>query len=255
MDSVIKRYKVTVAYDGCNYNGWQSQPNVKSVQETIEKVLERIHQKPISITASGRTDAYVHALGQVFHFDTDKNYEIRQWLFSFNSMLPKDIRVQDIEEVKNDFHARFHAVSKRYDYVITYDILNPFLQNYAAKMYKPLNVESMRKCAEIFKGTHDFTTFTSSKIDERKSRVKTITRLDIVEEEKGLRFIFEGNGFLRYMVRMLSQTIIEAGKGNITPEDVLTMLQAKDKHICRFKAEPCGLYLVRVDYGSEYHES
>ena len=244
----MKRFKVTVSYDGSNYCGWQSQPNAKSVQKTIEDVLSKIHQKPIFIVASGRTDAQVHAIGQVFHFDTEKDIDDKQLMFSLNSMLPNDIRIKKVEEVGLDFHSRFHAISKRYDYVMTYDVQNPFIQKYEAKLFKQLNIDDMKECSLLFLGTHDFTSFTSSKIDERKSRIKTITRLDIIEEEKGLRFVFEGNGFLRYMVRMLSQTLIEVGKGNISIEDVKIMLEGKDKNLCRYKADPCGLYLVKVDY-------
>lgn len=244
----MRRYKVTVSYDGSCYSGWQRQINTHSIQQEIESAIEKIEGKFISITASGRTDAHVHALGQVFHFDSEKDIKPENWKRALNSLLPKDIRIKEICMVSDDFHARFHAVRKRYDYLITTEVDNPFYQKYMGKDLKELDIERMQKAAAIFLGTHDFTSFTSSKIDSRKSRIKTITRLDIVKEEHAVRFIFEGNGFLRYMVRMISQTLIETGKHRLEIEDVQAMLEGKNKHLCRYKAQPEGLYLVHVYY-------
>ncbi|MDE6195625.1 MAG: tRNA pseudouridine(38-40) synthase TruA [Erysipelotrichaceae bacterium] len=245
------RYKVTVSYDGSAYYGWQKQPNVHSIQETIENVLETIHQYPVEITASGRTDAYVHALGQVFHFDSDKDISQERWKAAFNSQLPKQIRVQEVIEVHEDFHARFDALYKRYDYVVTNQVDNPFVENYMVKERKQLDIAYMQECANVFLGKHDFTSFTSNKIDPRKSREKTIIRLDIVKEEDCIRMIFVGDGFLRYMVRMIAQTLIEVGKHKLTKEDVQRMLEGKNKHLCRYKGAPQGLYLVYVLYDEE----
>lgn len=150
--------------------------------------------------------------------------------------------------MEDDFHARFHAVSKRYDYLITTDVNNPFYYHYMGKDRKVLDVKRMSECARVFLGTHDFTSFTSSKLDPRKSKVKTITRLDIVQEEHAVRLVFEGNGFLRYMVRMIAQTLIEAGKHRLDVADVKQMLYGQDKHLCRYKAQAEGLYLVHVTY-------
>lgn len=244
----MSRYKVIVSYDGSNYGGWQKQPNTHSVQEEIETTLEKIVKQPVSIYASGRTDAGVHALAQVFHFDSEKCLSNENWKRALNSLLPKDIRIQHVESVSNTFHARFDAVLKRYDYLISEDILNPFYERYMAKDRTHLDVEYMQECANVFLGTHDFTSFTSSKLDPRKPRTKTIYRLEIRREEHAVRLIFEGNGFLRYMVRMISQTLIEAGKHKLTKDDIVQMLEAKDKHVCRYKADAQGLYLVKVEY-------
>lgn len=244
--------KCIVAYDGSNYCGWQIQPHSPSVQEEIEKALSVIHKKErVSIVGSGRTDTKVHALGQVFHFETEIEMAGLQWKRALNRMLPTDIRILDVCEEKADFHARFSAVSKRYDYYITRDVDNPFIQNYMAKDTRELDVERMRECAEILIGTHDFTSFTSNKIDERKSRIKTVTRIDVLEEGMNVHMIFEGDGFLRYQVRMMAQTLIEAGRHHLCKEDVEKMLKACDKHACRYKADPCGLYLVQVNYQGE----
>ena len=249
------RLKVTVSYDGAHYHGWQKQSNAHSIQSEIEGMLKKLHKHPVEIVASGRTDAQVHALGQVFHFDSEKNIDAMHWKHAMNSMLPKDIRIQCVEQVADDFHARFSAISKCYEYRISYDIDNPFLQQYAGLEKKHLDITYMQECATIFLGTHDFTSFTSAKIDSRKSRIKTITRLDVVEDKDMVRLLFEGTGFLRYMVRMLTQTLLEAGKHKLTKEEVQMMLDGKDKHLCRYKAEPQGLYLVHVTYGGNGNEN
>ena len=242
------RLKVVVSYDGSMYAGWQRQSNAHSVQEVIEGMLTKLHKHEVDITASGRTDAHVHAIGQVFHFDSDKDIDDEHWKQAMNSMLPKDIRIQSVEQVTDDFHARFSVTSKRYDYLISKDINNPFLQSYMALEPQELDVNYMQECAEIFIGTHDFTSFTSAKIDPRKPRTKTITRLAIKQENQCIRMVFEGNGFLRYMVRMLAQVLIEAGKHRLDKAELQHMLDGKDKHLCRYKATACGLYLVSVCY-------
>lgn len=243
------RYKAIVAYDGSRYNGWQKQPNVISIQETIETCLKQITGIDTEITASGRTDAKVHAKGQVFHFDCEKTtIHALGFQRALNALLPLDIRIQSVEEVADDFHARFDAIGKQYEYILTSDVLNPFLQNYAAKETSALDLAYMQECANVFLGEHDFTTFTSSKINPRKPRIKTIQRLAIIQENNQIRMVFEGTGFLRYMVRMIAQTIIEAGKHKLTKEEIKSMLDAKDKHVCRYKAKPEGLYLVKVFY-------
>lgn len=242
------RLKATVSYDGSAYAGWQRQSNAHSIQSVIEEVLSKLHKHPVEIVASGRTDAKVHAIAQVFHFDSDRLIDEEHWVQALNSMLPKDIRIQKVEQVSDDFHARFDAIGKRYEYVLSRSIRNPFYQKYVGFDWKPLDVVYMQACAQVFIGTHDFTSFTSAKIDPRKSRMKTIWQLEINEEADTIRFIFEGNGFLRYMVRMLTQTLIEAGKHEISIEEVKVMLDAKDKNISRYKAEPQGLYLVEVLY-------
>lgn len=242
------RFKVTVSYDGSGYSGWQRQTNAQSIQSEIEDALQQILKQSVEVTASGRTDAQVHAIAQVFHFDSDAAIDVEHWKRALNSLLPKDIRIQKVEIVEDDFHARFSAVSKRYDYLVTTQKENPFLQNYMGMERFALDVPYMQECASVFLGTHDFTSFTSAKIDPRKPRVKTITRLEVQQEDTCIRMIFEGNGFLRYMVRMLAQTLIEAGKHRVTKEQIEAMLEGKNKHACRYKAEPQGLYLVHVKY-------
>ena len=245
------RLKATVSYDGSGYAGWQRQDNALGIESIIMDVMERIHHHPVEITGSGRTDAGVHAIAQVFHFDSELKMSKEQWRRAMNALLPADIRMQDVKKVREDFHARFDAISKRYDYYLSYDIDNPFLQRYRAFYRGRLNIERMKECAALFVGTHDFTSFTSSRIDPRKSRVRTITMCAIEETAEGLHFRLEGNSFLRYMVRMIVGTLIEAGRDRLSVQEVKAMLEAKDKEACRYKAPGSGLYLVEVRYPEE----
>ena len=240
--------KAVVAYDGHGYCGWQVQPGLRTIQGEIERVIKLISKQSITIVGSGRTDAKVHAMGQVFHFECDMKMKPEDWLKAMNRLLPKDIRIMKCEMAEADFHARFSAVKKRYDYYITHEVDNPFIQNYMAKDSRRLDVEKMRECAKVFIGTHDFTSFTSNKIHEEKSRVRTIEQIQILDEGNCVHFIFVGDGFLRYQIRMMVQTLIEAGKHRLDYEQIALMLEAKDKHACRYKADACGLYLVEVFY-------
>lgn len=241
-------YKVILAYDGSNYAGWQKQENALGIQEVIEKALSIIHKKETLITASGRTDAKVHALGQVFHFEADQKIGPDRYKMALNALLPEDIRILRVSVETDDFHARFSAKSKRYDYICTYEKENPFVYKYKEILNHPLNIEAMRKASEYLVGTHDFTSFSSSKIDPRKPRVKTITRIDIFEENQDIRFIYEGTGFLRYQVRMMTETLIMVGSNKIEIGEVKRILDKKDKNACRYNASPHGLYLVHVNY-------
>lgn len=241
-------YKVILAYDGSNYAGWQKQENALGIQEVIEKALTTIHKKETFITASGRTDAKVHALGQVFHFEADKKIGPDRYKMALNALLPEDIRILKVSVEADDFHARFSAKSKRYDYICTYEKENPFVYKYKEILNYTLNIEAMRKASEYLVGTHDFTSFSSSKIDPRKPRVKTITRIDIFEENQDIRFVYEGTGFLRYQVRMMTETLIMVGSNKIEIEEVKRILDKKDKSACRYNTSPNGLYLVHVNY-------
>ena len=240
--------KCTVAYDGWAYAGWQKQENALGIQEIIESALEKIHKKPTSIVASGRTDAKVHALGQVFHFESDGKIEPASYVRALNSLLPLDIRIQSAEKAEDDFHARFSCRSKRYLYIATKNQRDPFACRTKGILYQDLNIEKMIEACHILIGTHDFTTFSSSRIDPRKSRVKTIKMISIEKQDQDYHFLFEGNGFLRYQVRMMTGALIEVGKEAITPQDVQKMLDLKDKEACRYNASPQGLYLMEVCY-------
>lgn len=243
-------YKVTVAYDGSHYAGWQKQINALGIQEVIEKALTKIHKKETEIVASGRTDAKVHALGQVFHFEADPLITPQGYQKALNALLPKDIRICHMEQVNDDFHARFHAKWKCYEYICTYQQNNPFIYNYKQVLLHHVDIDRMKEGAKIFLGDHDFTSFCSSKIDPRKPRVKHIQSIEIYKEQDDIHFIYIGNGFLRYQVRMMTGTLLALGQHRIEVDDLKTMLEAKDKHACRYNASPEGLYLKEVRYES-----
>ena len=240
--------KCVVSYDGSQYCGWQVQPHLATIQGEIERVLSMILNHPISIVGSGRTDTKVHALGQVFSFVSDRDLTPDQWKTALNRLLPKDIRIVSASAVSDDFHARFDAVHKRYDYYVSFETENPFVRNYMAIDRGELDIEAMQEAADVFLGVHDFTSFTSAKIHQDKNRVRHITRCEMVRHEKYLQMIFEGDGFLRYQIRMMAATLLEVGHHRLSASDVKDMLDACDKHACRYKADPCGLYLVSVDY-------
>lgn len=240
--------KCIVAYDGYNYAGWQKQENALGIQTIIESALEKIQKKPVDIVASGRTDARVHAIGQVFHFQSDIDMKPWQYVKAMNALLPQDIRIQSAEIMPDDFHARFSCKSKQYAYIATYDTTNPFMSRYKAPLYQSLDMEKMLEAAAYFIGEHDFTSFSSSRIDPRKPRIKNIRTIEIRNEKKDVCFLFEGNGFLRYQVRMMTGTLIEVGKHRIQPQDVEKMLLQKNKEVCRYNAPPQGLYLMKVRY-------
>lgn len=246
----MSRFLAIAAYDGSGYHGFQKQINGLGIQSVIEQALEKITGQPTPITASGRTDAGVHALGQAFHFDGPETIGARGYYQALNTLLPKDIRIRQIRKVPDDFHARFWALSKRYEYVISKTKDNPFVHRYQTVWKKPVDVKVMRQGASVFLGTHDFTTFSNAQIHPDKPRVKTITRLDIEENERQIRLVFEGNGFLRYQVRMMTGALLALADGKITVQDLKTMLEARDKHACRWNAPAQGLYLVSVGYPS-----
>ncbi|WP_297238493.1 tRNA pseudouridine(38-40) synthase TruA [uncultured Faecalicoccus sp.] len=240
--------KCTVAYDGQNYAGWQKQINALGIQTIIEEALEKIHKRKTDVVASGRTDAKVHALGQVFHFEADEAIEPSRYVPALNALLPLDIRILDAQAMPEDFHARFSCKSKRYMYIATYDRYDPFAYHYKGIIYQKLDMDAMVKGACYLIGEHDFTSFSNGRIDPRKPRVRNIKAITMEEKGKDIYFIFDGNGFLRYQVRMMVQTLIEVGRHSIAPEKVKEILDQRDKEACRYNAPAQGLYLVEVRY-------
>lgn len=242
------RYKVVVAYDGSGYIGWQTQHQKNSVQEAIESVLSLIHCAPITIVGSGRTDRGVHAYGQVFHFDSMMKMTCDKFKYVLNTQLDKSIHILSIEQVEDEFHARFSVVKKEYIYLVSTHTHNPMMRNYMHIERNDISLKRMQETCSIFVGTFDFTSFTSTKIDKRKQRVKTIYKFTVEKQEHIYKFTIVGDGFLRYMVRMLVQTVLMVGMNKLEPVQAFEMLQAKDKDACRHKADACGLYLSKVYY-------
>ncbi len=242
------RIKAKVAYDGSAYFGYQSQSDVDNVQDRLEKALSVIHKRKTGVTASGRTDRGVHAKGQVIHFDTDLSLTSEQWLKAINANLPLDIRVLEAEAVPEGFHARFDVTGKRYDYYLSTREYDLFARNYITQYGYPLNLERMQDAAEAFLGTHDFTSFCSNTKEETPDQTRTIRRLEITEEDGIVHFVFEGDGFLRYMVRMIVGAILEAGREKMSREEIEEILAKRSKTVWRYKAPAEGLYLSEVTY-------
>jgi tRNA pseudouridine38-40 synthase len=245
----MQRIKCTVAYDGTPFAGYQVQPGKRTVQLEIEKALSDIHKgDEVKITASGRTDARVHAKGQVFHFDTGLSIPEEKWPTVLNSKLPAEVVVISAEIVPDDFHARYSAVKKEYRYsVYRSKTADPFKRNFALHYPFQLNIEEMRKAAESLLGEHDFTSFCSAKT-EVEDKVRTIYSIEIEADEEEVTFSYTGNGFLYNMVRILSGTLLEVGRGKYKADEVRGMLVARDRNAAGKTAAPQGLYLWKVFY-------
>lgn len=242
------KYRALLAYDGSGYHGFQSQINGVAIQDLIEGALEKVHHEKTGITASGRTDAGVHATGQVFHFEGQKKIGCRGYYNALNTLLPKDIRIRAVQEVPEEFHARFSAVKKVYEYILTTNRDDPFSWRYKTPLRPAADVQKMEEASRVFVGSHDFTSFTHAKIHPDKPRVKTIEAIRFAQKGKDIHVTFEGDGFLRYQIRMMMAVLIRAAEGRLTTEDIADMLEARDKEASRYNAPAQGLYLRHALY-------
>ena len=242
------RYKVTMAYDGQKYAGFQSQINALTIQDIIEDVLKKIFSISIRIVMSSRTDAGVHAKGQVFHFDIDKKLNTYKIKYSINSLLPKDIHVLNFEEVDENFHARYSVKKKTYEYLINIGEYDVFLNGYAYQCFYKLDVELMKKGAELLLGEHDFSSFNTSSLKEYPNQVRNISKFSIKQDKDLIRIRVTSTGFLRNMVRIMVGTLIDLGRGQKTLDDIKDMLENPNKSTRRFNADPNGLYLLKIFY-------
>lgn len=242
---------MTLTYDGTEYSGWQVQPNGVTIQELVEKALAVLLKQHTSVIGSGRTDAGVHAIGQVAHFHTDRVFDRAKVLYSLNAMLPHAIRILTLEAVQDSFHARYSAIGKEYHYHITLDrFQSPFERHYSWHIRRHIDVELLRQAAHLFIGTHDFTSFANEahKGAAAQDAVRTLSRLDVVQVSGGIRLEFEGDGFLYKMVRNIVGILVEIGCGNRPLEDITRVLEAKDRRLGGQAAPAHGLFLVRVFY-------
>ncbi|WP_053361337.1 tRNA pseudouridine(38-40) synthase TruA [Bacillus sp. FJAT-27251] len=243
------RIKCTVSYDGTAYSGFQVQPEKRTVQSEIEAALAKLHKGVrIKITGSGRTDAGVHAKGQVIHFDTPLNLPEEKWPVALNSLLPGDIAVLKAEKAESGFHARYDAIGKEYRYYILRSRQrDPFLRSHAYQYSFPLDIGRMREGAGYLLGTHDFTSFCAAKT-EVEDKVRTLTAVEFLEEGSLLVIRFAGNGFLYNMVRILTGTLLETGRGDREPKELREILAKKDRTAAGKTAPGHGLYLWEVFY-------
>ena len=241
------RYLMTFSYDGTNYNGYQKQPNKNTVQDKIEQALFKITNTNITIHSSGRTDSKVHALNQKAHFDLDKEMDLYKLKKGINSLIPDDIYIKDIVEVKEDFHARFNVKKKIYIYKLNVGIYNPIDRNYIYQYNKNLDVNSMIEASKYLLGEHNFKAFTKTDIS-KDDYIRTIYDIKIKEKDNIITLEFIGNGFLRYMVRNIVGTLIRVGENKLKTEDICHILKSEDRKNAYKTANPEGLYLKDVKY-------
>lgn len=240
------RYKAVVMYDGTMFHGFQSQDNLRTVQEEIEKVLKIITKKETRIFPAGRTDTGVHAIGQVFHFDYE--VEMQEWQIknAINSRLPKDIYIKNIGIVSDDFHARYQAVRKTYQYVINLNEFNPLNKNYCYYYKYKLDINKMIEASKVFIGEHDFKSFTKN--HKLENTVRTIYDINFEIENNVIKINFIGNGFLHNMVRIIVAMLIEVGNGRFSIEYLQEAMENKNRKYAPKLAPSNGLYLMEVTY-------
>lgn len=239
-----------VSYKGTNYQGWQKQKNAPTVQETIEKVLSKILNSEINIQGSGRTDAGVHAQRQYFHFDTEKDIDINRLRYSANCLLPKDIFINEIKVVDDDFHARYSAKGKTYTYIMRLDERNPFNYEFETNIPYDVDIKLLVDALKSFEGKHNFQDFTSKEEDE-DGFVREITSVQASYLEQVKQFIvsFTGNGFMRYMIRNMVGTALAIASGKEELNYIEKHLKdSKVREIVPYKAPAEGLFLVDVNY-------
>lgn len=243
------RVKLIIEYNGEKYCGWQRQLNAVSIQQLIEQAIKKLTGVKTAITGAGRTDAGVHALGQVAHFDTASNIPAEKFCYALNLILPKDIRIKDSAEVNASFHARFSAQAKEYRYTIYNNEHASALYNHiSVHVRQKLNIEAMKRAASCFFGTHDFKAFMAAGSDV-KDTVRTIYHIMITQDEPFITLDITGNGFLYNMVRIIAGTLMEAGKGRMSCEEIKGILEGKDRIYAGPTAAPRGLMLMKIYYG------
>jgi tRNA pseudouridine38-40 synthase len=245
----MRNIRLTIEYDGTAYCGWQHQENGLSIQEVIEGCIARMTGERIRLHGSGRTDAGVHALGQVANFQTGTRLGERNLLLGINSLLPPDIAVRELREAEPEFHARFDARSKSYLYrICNRPVRSPRERHFAWFVREPLLLDRIEAGLSRLTGRHDFTSFCATHGD-CPDRVRTILRAAVTREGEIVQISVEADGFLRYMVRTIVGTLVEVGRGKRSPDEIGAILAARDRCRAGLTAPPQGLFLKEVMYG------
>lgn len=256
-----RRWKCVCAYDGAAFAGWQSQALPvaagkttatgsarTAIQDVIEARLAQIFKVPVRIHGSGRTDAGVHALAQVFHFDAVWRHETAQLVAAFRMGLPPTIQVKSVHAAPADFHARFAATAKRYVYHLHQGDADPFARPYAWSVFRPLDLKAMQEAASVLRGKHDFRSFTALNGPEKEDTIRDLRRLDVRRRGRRITITAEAEGFLYKMMRSLAGVLVSVGEGKLTPSQVRALLLARNRTATVKTAPPHGLFLAKVFY-------
>ena len=244
----MKRVMLTVAYDGTAYHGWQIQPNGETIEGILNRCLSETLGEKIEVIGASRTDSGVHAMGNIAVFDTDSPIPADKISYALNQRLPEDIKIQKSEEVASDFHPRHCESRKTYEYrIYCAPFPMPVKRLYAHYTYIPMDVERMRRGASYLVGKHDFKSFCSAEA-QVETTVRQVDSVEIVQEGQEIVIRVAGRGFLYNMVRIIAGTLMEVGRGHIAPEEVKTILEAKDRQAAGPTAPACGLTLVKYEF-------
>jgi tRNA pseudouridine38-40 synthase len=243
---MLQTYKIILSYDGTDYYGWQKQPQKKTVQGELEKALYRFKTKRIPVMGAGRTDAGVHAMGQVAHFHARLDLSDDELLRALNGQLPSDIRIASLTRVDRKFHARKSALSKVYQYrICNHRSISPFDVRYVLHWPPPLEIEKMQAAASLFIREADFSTFSSNR---QLHPVRRILRSEITRQKHEIVYTVEGTGFLKYMVRTMVGTLLEVAKGRLEPHEIEALFEQKKRSLAAPTAPAKGLCLIQVNY-------
>ena len=244
----MRNIKLTIEYDGKDFNGWQKQPNKLNIQGTIEQAIKSITGEEIELNASGRTDAGVHALGQVANFKTNSQIPIEKFAIAINSKLKRSIVIKKTEEVDEKFHSRLSCKKKTYRYIINNtEEGSAIYRNLETHIQPKLDVEKMNQAVKYFEGEHDFKAFKASGTSN-KSSIRTIYEAKVYKKEDRIYIELTGNGFLYNMVRIIAGTLVDVGIGKIEPEKVAEIIESKKRENAGKTLPPNGLYLLNVIY-------
>ena len=244
----MRNIKLTIEYDGKDFNGWQKQPNKLNIQGTIEQAIKSITNEDVELNASGRTDAGVHALGQVANFKTNSQIPIEKFAIAINSRLKKSIVIKKAEEVDERFHSRLNCKKKTYRYIINNTPEGTAIYRYLeTHIPQKLDVNNMKKAIKYFEGEHNFKAFKASGTSS-KSSVRTIYKTELYEKDNKIYIELTGNGFLYNMVRIIAGTLVDVGLGKIKPEQIEDILKNGKREDAGKTLPPNGLYLLKVEY-------
>lgn len=248
----MKRIVLGIEYDGSGFSGWQWQPHRHSVQQALEQALSKVANHPVTVMCAGRTDAGVHALEQVVHFDTEANRDLHAWLLGGNTNLPDEVRITWVQEAVGDFHARYSAIARFYRYIIlNRPVKSALLRRQATWCYAPLDAEKMHQAAQYLIGDHDFSSFRAQGC-QSKSPCRIMYFIDVYREGDKVIIDISANAFLHHMVRNIAGVLMDVGMGKQPINWTQDLLELKSRKLGGITAPPDGLYLGAVYYPEHY---